>query len=136
MKVFKELTTAIYLKHDYVSRILARTGSVVLMQIAHSRNGVPIRLTDERWKHIRSGHPEMQCHRDQVLETIENPDFIQEGDFGALLAVPLYPCTALTTKYVIAPYREIRKTDGFVLTAYLSSRPSSRRRVLWKRCQY
>ena len=106
------------------------------MQIAQSRNGVPIRLTDERWEHIRSRHPEMQRHRDQALETIENPDFIQEGDFGALLAVRLYPGTALTTKYVIVPYREIRKTDGFVLTAYLSSRPSSRRKVLWKRCRY
>ena len=78
----------------------------------------------------------MESHREQILETIESPDFIQEGDFGALLAVRLYPATSLTSKYVIVPYREFGETDGFVLTAYLTSLPSSRRRVTWKRCQY
>ncbi len=75
----------------------------------------------------------MKKHRAEVLETIAEPDVIQQGDFGVLLAARLYPRTALTSKYVIVAYRERGETDGFVLTAYLTSRPTSRRRILWKR---
>ena len=56
-------------------------------QIVRSRNNVPVRLTDERWHHIEARHPEMRDHKTQVLETIEEPDLIQEGDFGVLLAI-------------------------------------------------
>ena len=35
-----------------------------------SRNGVPVRLTTERWDHIVSQHPEMATLRDKVLECI------------------------------------------------------------------
>ena len=103
------------------------------MQAAVSKNGVPIRLTDERWEHIVGGHAEMQTHKSQVLETVEEPDFVQEGDFGVLLAVRFYPHTTLTSKYVIVAYRELDDNDGFVLTAYLTSRPTTRRRTLWTR---
>ena len=103
------------------------------MRIVLSKNFIPIRLTDERWAHIESRHPEMQRHNMQVLDTIEEPDFVQEGDFGVLLAVRFYPRTALTSKYIMVAYRELGEADGFVLTAYLSSRPSTRRRILWKR---
>ncbi len=41
-----------------------------------SINGVPIRLTDERWKHITTRHLEMTNERDKIFETIENPDLI------------------------------------------------------------
>jgi hypothetical protein len=30
------------------------------MILAKSKNGVPIRLTDERWAHILIGHPELK----------------------------------------------------------------------------
>ena len=47
------------------------------MPIIPSRNGVPIRLTDERWQHIVTRHPEMADQRERVLETIVEPDTIQ-----------------------------------------------------------
>ena len=103
------------------------------MDVAVSKNGVPIRLPDERWDHIVGGHAEMRAHKAQILETVEEPDFIQEGDYGVLLAIRFYPHTTLTSKYVIVAYRELGDDDGFVLTAYLTSRPSPRRRTLWKR---
>ena len=102
------------------------------MPVAISKNGVPIRLPDERWDHIVGGHAEMQAHKTQILETVEEPDFIQEGDYGVLLAIRLYPRTTLTSKYVIVAYRELGDNDGFVLTAYLTSRPSPRRRTIWQ----
>jgi hypothetical protein len=103
------------------------------MLIVRSRSGVPIRLTDERWRHVAARHPEMSQLREQVLETLSEPDMIQAGDFGELLAVRLWPTTPLTRKFMIVAYREVDPTDGFILTAYLTSRPSKARQVLWTR---
>jgi len=50
-----------------------------------------------------------------------------------LLAVRLYAETSLGEKYVVVAYRELSSEDGFILTAYLTRRPSSRRETLWKR---
>jgi hypothetical protein len=52
-----------------------------------SRNGVPIRLTDERWAHIAEEHCEMAGLRPEVLETIGNPTRILAGGEGELLAM-------------------------------------------------
>lgn len=103
------------------------------MLIVRSRNGVPVRLTEERWQHIVRRHPEMDDQRERVLETLAEPDMIQQGDFGELLAIRFYPETALIGKFLVVAYREVSPDDGFVLTAYLTSRPSARRVVIWKR---
>jgi hypothetical protein len=103
------------------------------LPVARSRNGVPVRLTEERWRHIVARHPEMEGERERVLETLAEPDMVQKGDFGELLAIRLYPETTLGEKYVVAVYREVSVEDGFVMTAYLTRRPSSRRETLWSR---
>lgn len=103
------------------------------MEIVRSRSGVPVRLTDERWKHISENHPEVVDMRSEILETLAEPDLIQEGDSGELLAVRRYEKTPLTSKFLIVPYREVSSEDGFILTAYLTSRPSNSRTVTWKR---
>src|SRR5712691_5222667 len=103
------------------------------MLIVHAHNGVPIRLTAERGQHIVHRHPDMEAQRERVLETLVEPDVIQAGDFGTLLAVRLYPQTPLTRKYLVVVYRESSSADGFVLTAYLASQLSARRGTLWKR---
>ncbi|MHC1599717.1 MAG: hypothetical protein ACXQS5_02720 [Candidatus Methanospirareceae archaeon] len=38
-----------------------------------SVNGVPIRLTDERWTHIVENHDDMAGYYFDVLETVANP---------------------------------------------------------------
>jgi hypothetical protein len=95
--------------------------------------GIPIRLTDERWHHITSGHPELTAFRAQILETVADPEIIKEGDAGELLAARFYAQTPLTSKWLVVAYREIDQIDGFVLTAYLASRLSARRSMLWMR---
>jgi hypothetical protein len=102
------------------------------MLVVRSRNGVPVRLTEERWQHIVSRHPEMDGQRERVLETVAEPDMIQQGDFGELLAVRFCPGTPLTSKFLVVAYREVSPEDGFVVTAYLTSRSSARRVVIWK----
>jgi hypothetical protein len=103
------------------------------MLVVRSCNDVPVRLTEERWRHIVDQHPEMDGQRRKVLETLVQPDMIQEGDFGELLAIRLCAETPLGEKYVVVAYREIGAEDGFILTAYLTRRPSSRRETSWKR---
>jgi hypothetical protein len=94
---------------------------------------VSIRLTEERWQHIIDGHPEMASERTRVLQSLEDPDMVQDGDFGELLAIRHWAATTLGTKHIVVAYREVTQTDGFILTAYLARRPSRSRRVLWKR---
>lgn len=103
------------------------------MLIVHSHNGVPVRLTTERWQHVTRRHPEMAEQRERVLETLAEPELIQQGDYDELLAIRFYAGTPLTSKYLVVVYREIDPKDGFIVTAYFTSRPSSKRAILWKR---
>ena len=102
------------------------------MIVINSRNDIPIRITQERWEHIERRHPEMEGQKEKVTETISNPDVIQAGDFGELLAIKLYPKTPLTRKHLVVAYKEIANQDGFVLTAYFTASPSKRRQIIWK----
>lgn len=103
------------------------------MVVVRAVSGCLVRLTDERWEHVVRRHPEMRPLRQEVLDTVEEPDLVQVGDYGEVLAVRLWPRTPLTTKYLIVPYRETTTAGGFILTAYLTRRPSLRRQTLWKR---
>lgn len=60
------------------------------MELARSINGVAVRLTDERWEHVVTQHPEMNGQRERLLETIANPDLIQEGDYRYWLSVTIH----------------------------------------------
>ncbi len=103
------------------------------MIIVKSRNNVSLRLTNERWNHIAQRHPEMDGQKERVLETVTEPDLIQQGDFGELIAIKFYEKTPLTSKYLVTIYKEVVDTDGFIITAYYASKPSERRKTLWKR---
>jgi hypothetical protein len=98
------------------------------MDIARSVNNVPIRLTDERWAHIVNHHDEMAGYEDDVLLAVENPDLVLKGDRGSLRAVKVYG----RKRYLIVTYREISRTDGFVITAYFV-RKIDRKRAVWRR---
>lgn len=103
------------------------------MFIVYSVQHVPIRLTGERWDHIVTYHPEMAGQREAVLETVAEPDVIQQGDYGELLAARFYTGTPLGDKHLVVAYREVDPEDGFILTAYYTRRLSTQREILWKR---
>lgn len=103
------------------------------MIVVRSRSGVPIRLSDERWRHILKRHPELQDQKEKVLDTLASPDLIQEGDVDTLISARHYSDTPVNEKFLVVVYREVGETDGFVLTAYFTNEPSGRRRVLWSR---
>jgi hypothetical protein len=102
------------------------------MIIVTSVARVPVRLTDERWMHIRSRHPELG-HQARVLETLAEPEMILQGDLGELLPLRFYDRSPVGAKYLVVAYRELDPTDGFIMTAYYTSRPALRREIVWKR---
>ena len=96
------------------------------MDRAYSVNGVPIRLTDERWEHIVSNKLYMDRHYEKVLEAIEKPTWILRGYAGALVAV----LSIARRSYLHVLYREINQDDGFIITAFIA-RKVHRRNIIW-----
>lgn len=93
-----------------------------------SKNGIPIRLTDERWTHITEEHCELAGLRAEVLETIARPARVLAGGAGESLAVR----ELAAGKFIVVVYRE-KARDGFVITAFLTRRAAAlnRRKHLW-----
>ncbi len=60
------------------------------MIVVRSKTGKAIRLTDERWRHVMSNHPELATFRVQVLEALAALEIIQKGDTNELLAARFY----------------------------------------------
>lgn len=95
---------------------------------AVSKNGVVIRLTDERWAHITEEHGELSGLRSEVLETVLLSERILAGSEGELIAIRKME----HDKHLIVVYRE-QEDDGFIITAFLTSKVRSlaKRRQIW-----
>lgn len=100
------------------------------MKTAKSVNGITIRLPDERWVHITEEHTEMAGYLYDVLETVQEPLAVFEGNAGELLAAREIE----TGKYIIVVYRETSEEDGFIITAFLTKRwkQIERRKKIWQ----
>lgn len=103
------------------------------MNSAISINNHEIRLTNERWFHITEGHSEIAGYFFEILETLENPDFVYEGNNQELLAVKLIS----ENKFLIVVYKELNNDnkDGFVITSFLSSKINylKNKKLLWEK---
>jgi len=100
------------------------------MEAAISKNGVPIRITEERWFHIVETHDEMAGRYDEVLSAIDMPDYIIQGYKDAFVALK----TIRKKKFIAVIYKEISKKDGFVITAFLTSKIRIEKEVvLWEK---
>jgi hypothetical protein len=100
------------------------------MDVVRSKNGVPIRLTEERWIHITEEHSEMAGYYFEVLQTVDGPEAIYEGKMGECIAAREIE----KGKYIVAVYSELSKEDGFVITAFLTRQRKQleRRRKIWQ----
>ena len=99
-----------------------------MLETVQSKNGIFIRLTDERWAHITEEHCELAGMRLETLETVVNPSKILEGGDGELLAVREIE----KNKFLVVVYRELIG-DGFIITAFLTRREQylNRRKQVW-----
>lgn len=97
------------------------------MEIAYSVNGVPIRLTYERWYHIVENHDELASYFHEVLDIVGKPELIVRGNKGSLKAAR----NIGKRKWMVVVYRELSKHDGFVITAYLlDTKPKGE--IVWR----
>lgn len=101
----------------------------MILAVVVSINGVPVRLTDERWDHILDGHPELSPgDMDLVLDAVEDPEYILPGYGGTLVAVLVLG----KSSYLHVVYKEVTKDDGFIVTAGIRPR-MNKKKVLWRR---
>lgn len=100
------------------------------METVKSVNNIPIRLTDERWVHIVENHDDLAGYLDEVLLAVESPDYVIKGYQEALIALKQKE----EGKFLAVVYKEVGKSDGFIITAYLTSKIKLEREViLWQR---
>lgn len=112
---------------------------VGVVAIVVSVNGVPIRLTEERWGHILEYHGELASLLDQILLTIAEPDIVFKSPKDVkenLVAVRKF--TELVrygfAENLAVHYKEVSSRDGFILTVFPISAGRVRRRYrLWRR---
>lgn len=99
------------------------------MEIVKSKNNASIRLTEERWLHIVENHDDLAGYYDEVLNTVEDPDFIIKGYREALIALK-----KIGNKFLAVIYKEISQKDGFIITAYFTNKIKlEREEIVWKR---
>ena len=70
----------------------------------------------------------MAGYYDAVLDAVEDPDLILPGYRGTLIAVR----ELARRRYIAVVYRELSKNDGFVITAYITSKVI-KRPAIWRR---
>lgn len=100
------------------------------MDSVTSRSGIPVRLTAERWLHIIENHDDLAGYYDDVLAAIEEPDYITKGYRGALIALKEIE----KDRFLTVIYKEVGKEDGFIVTAYFTSKVKlEKEEVLWRR---
>jgi len=59
--------------------------------------------------------PKWRDSRSRYWRQFPNLTWIQQGDYGELLAIRFYPETPLTSRFLVVAYREMGSDDGFVL---------------------
>lgn len=95
------------------------------MDVVPSVNGVPIRLTAERWMHVVEARDELAGRAQEVLGVVESPDWVTRGYRGSLVAWKGYGRKG----YLTVIYKEIGTTDGFIITAFFTKKPKKRNKV-------
>ncbi len=100
----------------------------MILDIIESLDGVPIRLTGERWEHIVDFHPYMSGYYDAMLDSIEYPEFILRGQKGAKVAV----LNVGRKQWLLTTYKETSRVDGFIITAYIDDEFNTNL-IVWRR---
>lgn len=100
----------------------------MILGIADSVNGVPIRLTDERWEHILFRRPDLASFIETVLDAVVDPEYILRGYKGTLIAIVHLG----ERSYLNVIYRELSQTDGFIVTARIEQR-LDKSKIIWRR---
>jgi len=97
-----------------------------VVAVVESVNGVPIRLSEERWNHILKGHGELGNFQVELLLTASRPEAVyrpppeRSPQFAAVRRFDRLRAFGLAENLVVH-YREVSEDDGFILTSYVIS---------------
>jgi len=97
-----------------------------IVAVVDSVNGIPIRLSDERWGHILKGHGELGGFQVELLLTVSRPEAVYRlppgrgHQFAAVRKFDRLRAFGLSENLVVH-YREVSLDDGFILTSYVMS---------------
>lgn len=94
-----------------------------VLQTVVSVHGHTIRITARQWAHVTEAHDYMSGNLDKVLETLGEPSRVIAGGEGESLALRDYDSTNISRKTVVVVYRD--EADGFLITAFFTSRPDT-----------
>ena len=102
------------------------------MQVFRDYEGLAVRLTDERFSHIRR-RPEMVGQETKIGETCADPDVVIESrqDPSVRLYHRLYQETPVTRKYLLVAVK-ILTGDAFVVRTLFTDR-QTQGSVRWAR---
>ena len=110
-----------------------------VIAVVTSMNGIPIRLTEERWLHIIEYHRELEPLQQEILLTVADPIKLyfapppMEPNYAGVRVFPKLVKAGLARNLVVH-YREISPSDGFILTALvISDKRLEKRFKLWRR---
>ena len=83
--------------------------------------------------HIVEHHDDLAGHYHDALGVVGAPDAAHVADGGELLAIARWPARG----HLVVVYREVSSTDGFVITAFYTTRirQIERRRLIWQKAQ-
>lgn len=100
---------------------------MAILDVVKSVRSVPVRMTDERWEHIVEEHPNLYSYYGEILAAVESPEYILRGH-GKGGRVGVRP---VGRRFLHVPYKEIGRTDGFIITAYLADEVNENL-IIWR----
>jgi hypothetical protein len=101
------------------------------MDFAFSVEGVPIRLTSERWFHIVELLKPMTIWQAITMKSWKlSRD--RKWSCVAIAALLLPRAVSVTNGNLMVVYRQLSKNDGFIITAYFTNK-IDRKKVIWKK---
>lgn len=103
------------------------------MQIFRDNLGRSIRLTDERFNHLESQHPEMANQLNNIVNTLADPDRIIRSitDASVELFYKHYASTPVSMKFLCIVVKQ-SKDDNFIITAYYTD-SVKKGEVIWEK---
>lgn len=101
------------------------------MVTAISTRNVPIHISNERWNLLCEGHPEIASLKNEVRNSIEDPEIIYRSSTDRLIAVK----KLARGNYLVVIYQEHDRSNGMLITAYRAKDllQFDEREILWKK---
>ena len=105
-------------------------------EVIYDFEGRPIRLPWERWLHTtRPEHPYMLYMRSELVETLQNPDFVSRSSTdpaSVRIYIKWFENTYVGNKWLRAIVKAEDDIDSFVLTAFVRPRADAGD-VIWQK---